>query len=637
MDNQTGQAPAELGRTRSEYPAAGCVHKLFELQVEKNPGRVALVHGEETITYAELNATANRIARHLLSMGIGSETLVGIAMERSPELIASILGVLKAGGAYLPLDLDSPKDRLAMIVDDAKASTILTKSSLAKKVQFEKSRLVCVDDPELKNECSDNPDVSTRSSDLAYVMFTSGSTGRPKGVMVEHRSIVRLVKDTDYADFSDENVFLQFAPITFDASTFEIWGALLNGARLAIMPDGISSLADLASAIHEYGVTTLWLTAGLFHLMVDERIDDLRPLRQLLAGGDVLSVMHVQKALENLDCDLINGYGPTENTTFTCTYKIPRSVDLGKSIPIGKPIANTQVIILDENFQPVADGAAGELFIGGDGLARGYLNADELTAERFVANPFPDISSPRLYRSGDLARVGSDGNIEFLGRTDKQVKIRGFRIELEEIERALTRQPGIREAIVISREISAAEKQLIGFVVPEMKCGADVSQLRKALQETLPEYMIPSFILSLDALPLTVNGKVDRAALVSLIGSETKRASSSNRRETGTERKIAGILAEILGSGPVAADDNFFDIGANSLQLARFHSRLQTAFDADLKIVALFQNPTVNSLARSFDSNAPEVRPAELRDRAARQREAYARRRQTLNGGSWSK
>lgn len=634
MSNQTGQALAEFDRSASGYPAAKCVHKLFELEVEKNPGSVALVHGRDAISYAELNATANRIAHYLLSRGVNPQTLVGIAMERSPELIASVLGVMKAGGAYLPLDLDSPKERLAMIVDDAKASVILTKSSLVKNVQFESSRLVCVDALELNEEYSGNPDISTNPNDLAYVMFTSGSTGRPKGVMVEHRSIVRLVKDTNYADFSADNVFLQFAPVTFDASTFEIWGALLNGARLAIMPDGVSSLDDLGTAIREYGVTTLWLTAGLFHLMADERIDDLRPLRQLLAGGDVLSVTHVQKVLDNLDCDLINGYGPTENTTFTCTYKVPREAELGKSIPIGKPIANTQVVILDENLAAVKDGEAGELFIGGDGLARGYLNDYEMTAERFVANAFPDISSPRLYRSGDFARVRSDGNIEFLGRADRQVKIRGFRIELEEIEIALTRQPGIREAIVVSREISTAEKQLIGFVVPELKRGADVPHLRKRLEETLPEYMIPSFILSLDVLPLTANGKVDRAALVNMIGPETRRPSSSKKAETGTERKITGILEEILGNGPIAADDNFFDLGANSLQLARFHNRLQTAFDTDLKIVSLFQNPTINSLARSFGANASEARPAELRDRAARQREVYARRRQALNGRS---
>jgi len=635
MNNQTGQVLVEIDRYDSESPEKKCVHALFELEVAKNPERTALVYGGEKTTYSELNATANRIAHHLLSHGVRPETLVAIAMERSPELIGCILGVLKAGGAYLPLDLKDPRERLASIIEETGSPLILTTSSLAQYVPAAPSQLICIDALELNEENFDNPDISTSPENLAYVMFTSGSTGRPKGVMVEHRSIVRLVKETDFADFGSENVFLQFAPITFDASTFEIWGALLNGAKLAIMPEGTASLADLGNAVREYGVTTLWLTAGLFHLMVDERIEDLRPLRQLLAGGDVLSVTHVQKALENLDCDLINGYGPTENTTFTCTYKIPRNIDLGKSIPIGKPIANTQVIILDEDLNPVADGEVGELFMGGDGLARGYFNSEEMTAERFIANPFSNISSSRLYRSGDLARLRPDGNIEFLGRVDKQVKIRGFRIELEEIEIALTRQPGIRDATVVAKEISEVEKQLIAFVVPELKCGADVPQLRKRLEETLPEYMIPSFILSLDELPLTANGKVDRAALIKMIGSAARPASQLNKPETGNERKIAEILEEILANGPVGANDNFFDLGANSLQMARFHNRLQAAFDSDLKIVSLFQNPTVSSLARSIGSNgSTDARTTELRDRAMRQRDAYARRRPMLNGGN---
>ena len=620
------------GELRSQ--TFGSVPRSFERQAIENPDRVAIVSGNSSLTYQQLNRRANQIAHHLLSRGIGPETLIGIAMERSADLIACILGVLKAGGAYLPLDPDYPRERLAMIVEDAQPLVVLTKSTLAQRIPVDGSKLLCVEAIELNEGESENPDVSTEGTNLAYVMFTSGSTGRPKGVMVEHRSIVRLVKDTDYADFGPENVFLQFAPITFDASTFEIWGALLNGGRLAIMPCGVSSLADLGGAIREYGVTTLWLTAGLFHLMVDERIDDLRPLRQLLAGGDVLSVTHVQKALENLDCDLINGYGPTENTTFTCTYKVPRNIDLGKSIPIGKPIAHTQIIILDEEFNPVAEGEAGELFMGGEGLARGYFNADEMNAERFIENPFDNISSSKLYRSGDLARLRPDGNVEFLGRADKQVKIRGFRIELEEIEIALTRIPYIREAIAVARNISTTEKQLVAFVVPDSNAVSDVSQLRCRLLEVLPEYMVPSLILSLDALPLTANGKVDRAALINMIGSAAGRVPSPRTAESENERKIAGMLEEVIGHGPVGANENFFDLGATSLQIARLHSRLQVAFDTDLKIVSLFQNPTVSSLARSIGSNASsEAMTAGLRDRAARQRDSYARRRQVRNGG----
>ncbi len=629
LETRKNRSLAETGSSSTR-----CIHRLFETEVKKGPGRIALVHGSEEITYAELNLRANRVAHRLLSLGLDHEALVGLAMERSPDLIACILGVLKAGGAYLPLDPGYPRERLAMILEEAKPPVVLTRSALAQRIPAVGSQLACIDELEFNEEYSENPDISTAATSLAYVMFTSGSTGRPKGVMVEHRSIIRLVKDTDYADFSAENVFLQFAPITFDASTFEIWGALLNGARLAIMPEGVASLADLGSAIREYGVTTLWLTAGLFHLMIDERIDDLRPLRQLLAGGDVLSVTHVQKALENLDCDLINGYGPTENTTFTCTYKIPRNVDLGKSIPIGKPITGTQVIILDDGLNPVADGEVGELFMGGDGLARGYFNSEEMTAERFIENRFNHISSSKLYRSGDLARVRPDGNVEFLGRVDRQVKICGFRIELEEIEIALKRHPGIREAIAVAKDVSTTEKQLVAFVVPNSKGATDVSQLRARLSEVLPGYMVPTLILSLEALPLTANGKVDRAALIDKIGSRSVRTPSVSKPESGNERKIAEILEEVLGNGPVGANDNFFDIGANSLQLARFHSRLQIAFDPDMKIISLFQNPTVSSLARSIGANdSSDARTPELRGRAARQRDSYAQRRQMRNGG----
>jgi aspartate racemase len=619
---------------RSENTAKLSVHQLFELEVEKSPNRIAIVHGSETITYAELNFRANRIAHHLLSLGIGPEKLVAVVMERSPDLITCILGILKAGGAYLPLDPEYPQERLAMMIDDANASIFISESSLLDKLPVSRSQIICVDKLELDTENSDNPKIATDANNLAYVMFTSGSTGRPKGVMIEHRSVVRLVKENEYADFSADNVFLQFAPITFDASTFEIWGALLNGARLAIMPKGIPSLADLGKVIHEYGVTTLWLTAGLFHLMVDESIDDLRPLRQLLAGGDVLSVTHVEKVLNSLNCDLINGYGPTENTTFTCCYKIPRGSQLGKSIPIGKPIANTQVYILNEYLNPVSGDEIGEIYIGGDGLARGYLNRDDLTSEKFIASPFPEISSPRLYKTGDLARFLPDGNIEFLGRADNQVKIRGFRIELEEVEIALTRQAGVREAVAVAKEISTADKQLVAFVVLDPLCGPETCNLRKHLEEILPDYMVPSFIFSLDALPLTPNGKVDRAALIKTIGSEPDRRAQFSTPESGTEREIAGILEEVLSTRLVGANDNFFDLGANSLQLARFHSRLQSAFDSDLKIVSLFQNPTVRALAQSLGRNGSSVtKTSDSQDRATRQRAAYARQKQIHEGG----
>jgi aspartate racemase len=623
---------AQFNDTQTPYPADSCVHELFERQTEAMPDRVAVVCGDETLTYSELNRRANRLAHYLRRLGAGPETLVALSMRRSLDLIVSTLGILKAGGAYLPLDAHYPAERIAFMLEDANAPILLTEESLLHKLPANNSNIVCIErEAETISRCdSRNPESGAKADNLAYVMYTSGSTGRPKGVMVEHRSIVRLVRNTNYADFTSDQVFLQFAPMTFDASTFEIWGALLNGARLAIMPDSAPSLEELGRAIKQYEVTTLWLTAGLFHLMVDERLEDLRPLRQLLVGGDVLSVTHVQQALDRLDCDLINGYGPTENTTFTCCHSI-RERPIGNSVPIGKPIANTQVYILDSQLEPVRLGEVGELYIGGDGLARGYLNRADLTAERFVPSPFSEISSARLYKTGDLARFLPDGTIGFLGRADTQVKIRGYRIELEEIEITLTLHPGVRQAVVLAREIAAGDKQLVAFVVSRPGEEPEICKLRSYLEKKLPDYMIPAFLFTLDALPLDPNGKLDRRRLLEMIPHRQLRTSAFVEPGTETERTIASVFQNVLQVEKVGADDNFFDLGANSLQLARIHSRLQNVFNSDMKIIALFQNPTVSALAK-FMNGAEESALGRAQARGARQREALARQKRIHKG-----
>ena len=370
-------------------------------------------------------------------------------------MVVGLLGILKAGGAYVPLDPAYPCERLAFMLEDASVQVLLTQTRLVEFLPSHLARVVCLDtDWETINQHNqENLTSDVIANNLAYVMYTSGSTGLPKGVSVIHRGVVRLVKGANYADLSAEQVFLQVAPISFDASTFEIWGCLLNGARLVIFPSSTPSLEQLGQAIGRYQITTLWLTAGLFHLMVDERLEDLKPLRQLLAGGDVLSVPHVQKfLLKRGECKLINGYGPTENTTFTCCYPLTEPTQFGNSVPIGRPIANTQVYLLNEKLQPVPIGVPGELYIGGDGLARGYLNRPDLTDEKFIPNPFSNKLGERLYKTGDKARYLSDGNIEFLGRIDNQVKIRGFRIEPGEIEAVISQHPGVQETAVIARE-----------------------------------------------------------------------------------------------------------------------------------------------------------------------------------------
>ncbi|MHC5727350.1 MAG: non-ribosomal peptide synthetase, partial [Nostoc sp.] len=425
------QLLVEWNNTETDYPRQGCIHQLFEAQVESTPNAVALVFAGQQLTYQQLNERANQLAHHLQSLGVGPEVMVGLCAERSLEMVVGLLGILKAGGAYVPLDPMYPQERLSLMLEDAQVQILLTQQHLIEKLPLCGAKVVYLDsDAEAIAQHSQENTVSqTTPENLAYVIYTSGSTGIPKGVTVLHRGVVRLVKNTNYISMGAENVFLQLAPISFDASTFEIWGCLLNGAKLAIMPPHTLSLQELAAALKYYRVTILWLTAGLFNLMVDEYVEDLKQVRQLLAGGDVLSVPHIQKLLQaGGDCRLINGYGPTENTTFTCCYSLDRNTKIHGSIPIGRPISNTQTYILDRNLQPMPIGISGELYIAGDGLARGYLNRPELTTEKFISNPFKNSQSEseHLYKTGDLARYLPDGNIEFLGRLDHQLKIVNF-------------------------------------------------------------------------------------------------------------------------------------------------------------------------------------------------------------------
>ncbi|MEM9161537.1 MAG: amino acid adenylation domain-containing protein, partial [Cyanobacteria bacterium P01_F01_bin.4] len=505
--------------THTDYPRHQCIHQLFEQQVERTPDAIALTFEHQQLTYRELNTRANQLAHHLQSLGVGPECLVGICMDRSLDTIVGLLGILKAGGVYVPLDPAYPPERLAFMLEDTQVSVLVTQQVLRQELPDHKAHVVCLDaDRDLIAQASlDNPSNPVTAENLAYIMYTSGSTGRPKGVCVTHRGVVRLVKETNYVNLSASDVFLQLAPISFDAATFEIWGCLLNGARLALFPGRVPSLQDLGQAIQQHQVTILLLTAGLFHLMVDERLEDLKPVRQLLAGGDVLSVPHVQKLCQTLpDCQLINGYGPTENTTFTCCYALPRSIAADKSVPIGRPIANTQIYILDHSLKPLPMGVVGELYIGGDGLARGYLNRPDLTDERFILNPlshFDGQGSARLYKTGDLVRYLPDGNVEFLGRVDNQVKIRGFRIELGEIEAALSQHPAINQAVLSVKDGSAGDKRLVAYLVCESGRTVTVNKLRSYLTQKLPDYMMPSALVFLEAFPLNPNGKVNRRAL----------------------------------------------------------------------------------------------------------------------------
>jgi len=424
-------------------------------------------------------------------------------------------------------------------------------------------------------------------------MYTTGSTGKPKGVCIPHQGVVRLVKSTNYLKFSPDLVFLQLAPLAFDAATFEIWGSLLNGAKLVLYPGDRPDLATLGQILAREQITTLWLTAGLFHLMVDERIDDLKPLRHLIAGGDVLSVPHVRKVLATLpDCQLINGYGPTENTTFTCCYPIDRLDPLATTVPIGRPISNTQVYLLDSHLQPVPIGIPGELYIGGDGLASGYLHRPDLTCEKFIPNPFAQTG--KIYRSGDLARYLPDGNLEFLGRIDNQVKIRGFRIEIGEIETVLAQHPSVQEVIVTVRA-DRGDKRLVAYLVPQPPAQPTEREIRTFLESRLPEYLIPSAIVMLAALPLTTNGKVDRRALPSPDTRAAPDTILAPRDEL--ELQLTAIWEQVLGVHPIDIRSNFFELGGHSLMAVRLFAKIEQTWGQNLPLATLLQKQTIEELA----------------------------------------
>lgn len=552
--------------TACEYPRDSCIQELFEQQVERRPEATAVVFGEQQLTYGELNWRANQLAHYLVGRGVGPDVVVAVALPRSLEMVVGLLGVLKAGGAYLPLDPGYPKERLRLMVEGTQARLLLGERGLLPDLTPGELEVVDLTEEEIHRQAGHNPVCRSRADNLAYVMYTSGSTGKPKGVCIVHRGVVRLVVNSSYVEIRGEDVFLQLAPISFDASTFEIWGSLLNGARLVVYPQEIPVLEDLGQAIQRHGVTTLWLTAGLFHQMVEGQLESLGRVRQLLAGGDVLSVAHVRRAVEGLpDCRLINGYGPTENTTFTCTHWIAEAGRLGPSVPIGRPISNTRVYVLDRYRNPVPVGVAGELYLGGDGLARGYWNQPDLTSEKFVSNPFSSHSGERLYRSGDLVRYRADGSLEFLGRQDYQVKIRGFRVELGEVESVLSEHPAIGECVVQAREEVAGHKQLVAYVGVQPQMSVSVSDLRSFVRERLPEYMVPSAFVLLEALPRNPNGKLDRGALEAFQHSRLELKKEFEAPRSSVEQRLSEIWSEILGVKPVGIHDNFFELGGDSI------------------------------------------------------------------------
>ncbi|HEY6039521.1 MAG TPA: amino acid adenylation domain-containing protein, partial [Kofleriaceae bacterium] len=484
-------------QTRVEYRPEATVHALFREQAAAHPERVAIAWDGGALSYGELDRWSDALAERLIAAGVAADQPVALVMERCPEAIVAALAILKAGGAYLPLDPEYPADRLSFAIGDAGAGVLITTHARGNALAAFAPRTLFVEDAR-GDSASVLPRVERATPHTrAYVMYTSSSTGTPKGVQIEHRSIIRLVGRPAYVELGEHTRFLHAAPLGFDASTLELWGPLLHGGSVVIYRDPVPTGRGLARAIAAHGVTTMWLTAALFNSVVDEDPRLLAGLRQLFTGGEALSPTHVHKALAALpQTELVNGYGPTECTTFTTTFSIPRDFPPDTALPIGAPIADTQCYVLDQAGQPVPVGIVGELFVGGLGVARGYLARPELDRERFVANPFGD---GRLYRTGDRVRWRADGTIDFLGRADNQVKLRGFRIELGEIEAVLTRHEGVRQAVAVIREDDPGDPRLVAYVTAVPGASVSAAELRECAAQTLPQYMVPSACVLLDA------------------------------------------------------------------------------------------------------------------------------------------
>ena len=583
-----------FNNTKTDYPKNKTLHELFEEQAMKTPDHTALVFGAQRMTYRELNEKANQTARLLREKGIGRGSIAAIIAERSFEMIIGIIGILKAGGAYLPIDPETPKDRMAFMLSDTKAAVLLTQGKAADGIDCEADMIHL--DKGASDRFSKEPlNPVNDSGDTAYIIYTSGSTGTPKGVVTPHYSVIRVVQNTNYIDITEDDVILQLSNYSFDGSVFDIFGALLNGASLVMIEkEALLNINELGSAINREKVSVMFITTALFNMIADIHVDCLSNLRKILFGGERASIPHVRKVLDHVGRDkLIHVYGPTESTVYATYYFINEIDDEAETIPIGSPLANTSVLIMDEAGKLLPIGVPGELCIAGDGLSKGYLNREELTAEKFIPHPF--VAGERLYKTGDLAKWLPDGNIEFIGRIDHQVKIRGFRIELGEIESRLETHEGINETIVIVREDEENRPYICAYITANREISLD--ELKGFLGEKLPEYMIPAYFVQMDKLPLTKNGKVDRKALPEPDRSAGTEAEYEAPRNY-VEQRIISILEDVLGTERMSISCHFFDKGGNSLKAMQAVHSINKTFGIDMRISTFFKHPTAKSLAR---------------------------------------
>jgi amino acid adenylation domain-containing protein len=596
-------------------PQSQCIHRMFEAQVERSPDAVAVVFEDTELTYRQLNHWANQLAHHLRSLGVKPEVLVGICLERSLEMVVGLLGILKAGGAYVPLDPATPPERLAFILEDTQTPVIVTQAQLRQNLPQHQAQVVCLDlDSELIAQNSQkNPETQATVSNLIYAIYTSGSTGQPKGVLISHINICNQLhwRQTTFRLTKTDKV-LQTISFSFDPSVWQIFWPLCFGAQLIVpRPGGSQDSAYLVKLIAEQQITVLALVPSMLRVLLEEKkIEECKCLRHLSCGGEALPGELVERFLARLDLDnvLHNVYGPTEAaidaTFWTCQRGTKYSI-----APIGRPITNAEIYILDEDLQPVAIGEPGELHIGGIGLARGYLNRPELTAEKFIPHPFSSDTEARLYKTGDLARYLPDGNIEFLGRIDHQVKIRGFRIELEEIEAVLLQYPGVEMTVVMAREDVIGDQRLVAYILPNRENQLSISELRSFLTQKLASYMIPSAFVILDTLPLTPNGKIDRRALPAPDQTRPDLEITFVAPQDPVQLQLTEIWEEVLGIQPIGITDNFFDFGGHSLVALRLLAQIEEVFGKSLALSTFLQAPTIEELAKILQQESSAVWP----------------------------
>ena len=591
--------------TAVDYPHDKTIIALFEEQVDKTPDAIAIVFEDQQLTYRKLNQKANQLAHYLLNLKsetdncslITDNCLVGICIERSLEMVIGLLGILKAGGAYVPLDPAYPVARLAFMLEDAQVPVLLTQSSLKEKLPETQALVVCLDAEAetLSQYRSENVVSGVGPENLAYVIYTSGSTGNPKGVLIAHQGLCNLAQaQIKLFQVQSNSRILQFASLSFDASIWEIVMGLASGAQLCLAKsDDLLPGPTLVQLLHQHAITHVTLPpTALAVLPIKDRLD----LQYIIVAGESCSPDLAGQWSKGRH--FFNAYGPTEGTV--CATVFENMTGSSSTLPIGRPIANTQVYILDQNAQPLPVGVPGELHISGAGLARGYLNRPDLTAEKFITNPYRSDPNSRLYKTGDLARYLPDGNIEYLGRIDNQVKIRGFRIELGEIEAVLAQYPAIREVVTIVREDQPDNKRLVAYIVPKEETALTPDELRPFLKAKLPDYMVPKAFVILEAFPLTPNGKIDRHALPAPEQVFYPTEETSIMPQTDMERSIATVWQEVLHVDKVGIYDNFFDLGGHSLLIIQVQAKLQKAFAKQISVVELFEHPTIHALAQHF-------------------------------------